>query len=709
MSPARRGRWIVGLDIGGTFTDVVMVDPARGRVARYKALTTPDDPALGALMALDSALAEGAALPGSVATLLHATTLVSNALIERKGARTALVTTEGFRDVVDIAREKKYDIYDIFLEKPRPLAPRQRRFEVRERVAADGRVLVPLGPASVRRVAHAIAASAAEAVAVCLLHAYVNPGHERRLGALLARLLPGIPVSLSSDILPEIREYERATTTLANAFVQPLMAGYLGRLGRGLRAAGVDADVFIMLSSGGIATPDIVRRFPVRIVESGPAAGAITAATVGRQLAAPRILSFDMGGTTAKTCLIHEGRPVVTTDFEVARIYRFKKGSGLPLKIPVVDLIEIGAGGGSIARVDGLGLLKVGPDSAGASPGPACYGLGGTQPTVTDADLVLGYLDPESFLGGRMRLHPAKAWEAIRQHVAEPAGLEVEEAAWGIHAIVNENMANAARIHAVERGQDPAAYALVAFGGAGPVHAWDVARRLGISTIVVPPSAGLGSAVGLLLAPRSYQLVRTLMARLDAVDWRAVNRAFASMTREAAGVLRRAGVGPRQIRFTYTADMRYVGQRKEVTVELASGRLGPRDVGAIRRAFERRYAEIYHRRHVENQVEALNWRLVAVGPPITGGREIRLTARRRARLDTPRSRRVFFPEWQELRPCRVRRRESLPVHGAWRGPLLIEEAESTIAAGPGSRVGVDRHGNLLIHLPARERGDRGGA
>ena len=699
--------WILGLDIGGTFTDAFMLDPASGRAARFKSLTTPDDPARGALATVSAALDEAGIGPHALKILLHATTLVSNALIERKGARTALVTTRGFRDSLEIAREKKYDIYDILLEKPVSLVPRERRFEVTERMAADGTVLEDLDPDSVTRAAAAIRDSGAEALAVCLLHSYINPSHERKLRTLLKRELPGIAITLSSDVLPEIREYERATTATANAYVQPLTAEYLSRFVRGLRSRRVPAGLFVMLSSGGIATPDVARRFPVRICESGPAAGTITAATIGDQIGRDRILSFDMGGTTAKACLIHGGTPLVTTEFEVARVYRFKKGSGLPLKIPVVDLIEIGAGGGSIARVDSLGLLKVGPDSAAADPGPACYDRGGTLPTVTDADLVLGYLDPANFLGGRMGLSRAKAEAAINRHIARPLGLGLHEAALGIHAVVNENMANAIRIHAAEQGFDAADHALVAFGGAGPVHAYDVARRLGVGTVVVPPSAGLGSAIGLLLAPRAYHLARSYAATLDEIDWKRVNRIFAELTREATAVLRRAGVPARDITLARGADMRYLGQRKELAIDLPTGTFGAGKAAAIRRAFETQYEQVYRRIHDGHAVEALCWRLVASGPPITDSDG--LDAARPATVTgaVSRKRPAVFPGSYEAIACPVHDRGALASGKKFRGPALVEEAESTIVIGPGASVAVDSHGNLMIALP--RTGGRNGA
>lgn len=695
-----RDGWIIGLDIGGTFTDVVMAHPRSGRSARYKCLTTPDDPARGALAGVEGVLAEAQVGPETVAVVLHATTLVSNALIERKGARTALLATEGFRDTLDIAREKKFDIYDVQIEKPAPLIPRAMRFELRERIAADGSVAVPLDMASVAAAADAIRACGAEAVAVCLLHAYMNPAHERAVRDALAERLDGIAVSLSSDILPEMREFERATTTAANAFVQPVVARYLQRFAAGLGAAGLRAPLFVMLSEGGIAAPEVVRRLPVRICESGPAAGAITAAAVARQGRRARVLSFDMGGTTAKSCLIHGGEPVVATEFEVARMYRMKKGSGLTLRVPVVDLIEIGAGGGSIVRVDALGLLKVGPDSVGADPGPACYGRGGTLPTVTDADLVLGYLDPGSFLGGRMRLDREAARRAIATQVAGPLGLSLEAAALGIHAVVNENMANASRLQAVEHGHDPAAHAMVAFGGAGPVHAWGVAQRLRIGTVVVPPSAGLGSALGLLLAPRSYRLARTFIASLDVLDMGAVAALFAEMEAEAKAALADAGVGPAAIRFRRRADMRYRGQRKELTVDLPAG---PGDAAALRRAFEAQYRRIYGRIHDGHPVEALCWRLEAAGPPIR--RLGRMRSAIQAASPMPAGHRpALFPGWDAPRLVAVFRRDALAPGARIEGPALIEEAESTAVLGPGGAAAVDAHGNLELTLPRQEAG-----
>ena len=693
--------WIVGLDIGGTFTDVYMLEPDSGRTARFKSLTTTDDPARGAVEAMMAALDEAVASPGQIGVVLHATTLVANALIERRGASTALVTTRGFEDLLNIAREKKYDIYDIFLEKPPPLAPRERCFGVGERIAADGSVIEPVDADSMDGIVADIVASGAEAVAVCLLHSYVNPEHEQRVAAVLRDRLPGIAVTISSELLPEMREYERATSTTANAFVLPMIDGYLARLAEQLHDREIDAPLFIMLSSGGISTSEVVRRFPVRICESGPAAGAVTAASIGHLVGEPKVLSFDMGGTTAKACLIHDYAPQVTTEFEVARMYRFKKGSGLPLHIPVVDLIEIGAGGGSIAHVDQLDLLKIGPDSAGSDPGPVCYGRGGEQPTVTDADLILGYLGAGSFLGGRMTLDPGRARRAIDEKVARPLGLSIGEAALGMHAIVNENMANAARIHTVERGHDPAAYTLVAFGGAGPVHAYGVARRLGIKRIIVPQSAGVGSALGLHLAPRSYHLARTVIGTLQGLDWSAVERAYAEMTREAVDVLKDAGVKRRDISFIRIADMRYAGQRKELAVALPTGRLSTRKAAAIRRAFEDSYERVYRRIHDGHDVETLTWRLVAEGPPIVNAAELHHAPQNDSRRALTGRRPMLFEGWSKARDCAVYDRRLLAPGRRVRGPAAIEETESTIIVGPDAQAVVDDYGNIVIELTSK--------
>lgn len=692
------GCWIAGLDIGGTFTDVYMVETGTARVYRFKSLTTSEDPARGAIVAVREACREAGGAIDDLAIVMHATTLVSNALIERKGAKTALVATKGFADLLEIAREKKYDIYDLGLEKATPLAGTSECFELAERIAADGSIVEPLDETAATSVIEAISGSGAQTVAVCLLHSYVNPLHERRFGDLLAAHLPGVAFSLSSDLLPEMREYERTSSTVANAYVLPLVDRYLSRLEEGLPSR-----LFVMLSSGGITTPDIARKFPVRLCESGPAAGAVMAGEAGRALALSHVLSFDMGGTTAKTCLIEDGSPIVTTEFEVARHHRFKKGSGLPLRMPVVDMIEIGAGGGSIARVDDLGLLKVGPESAGADPGPACYGRGGILPTVTDADLVLGYLASDSFLGGTMALDEDRARTAIRDHVAGPLGLSVEEAALGIHAVVDEAMANAARVHIVERGFDPAFLVLVAFGGAGPVHAEGVARRLGIARFVVPGSAGVGSALGLLLAPRAYRLSRTSIGTVDAIDWTAVEGAFREMEKKATAVLERAGVPSPEIALSRIAEMRYLGQRKELTVRLPEGNLAADRADEIGHAFEAEYERVYRRIHAGHKVELRTLRCVAEGAPVVGSLPF---PPGEAAETVARSRTVWLEGRDTPREARVYKRDGIPPGSRIDGPAIVEDTYTTVVVGPGSVATSDEHGNLVVELGG---GGHGGA
>ncbi len=677
-----------GVDIGGTFTDLVVVDEASGAVRVGKILTTPKDPAQGVEQGLLALLAEAGVPAGSVIAVVHGTTLATNALIERKGARTALLTTAGFRDALEIRREGRYDMYDLSIDPPPPLVPRHLRREVPERLLADGSVLHPLDEAAASRVVESLADEGVEAVAICLLHAYVNPAHERRLAELARARLPEAVVACSSEVVPEIREYERASTTAANVYVAPLMARYLADLERRLAGLGIPGQLYIMQSSGGIALPPDARRLPIRLVESGPAAGAIAAARAARERAEPRVLSFDMGGTTAKACVIDGGMPLVAREFEVARADRFKKGSGLPIRVPVIELIEIGAGGGSIARVDRMGLLKVGPDSAGADPGPACYGQGGRLPTVTDADLLLGYLDADFFLGGRMRLDRAAAERAIAEHVAAPLGLDMIAAAWGIHRVVNENMAAAARIHGIERGRDLRAYPLLAFGGAGPVHCWQVAKILKVPRIILPFAAGAMSAWGLLAAPLAFDFVRTQRARLDHADWASLNRLFGEMEVEGRALLTRAGVPPEAVRVTRIAEMRYVGQGHEVEAAVPFGALSPTSLPDITVAFEAAYRALYQRLPQGVPIEALNWRLTVAGPPPTLSVGV-VPARGAAGVAAKGHRRAWFAEVQGFVDTPVYDRYALAPDTTFEGPAIVEERESTAVIGPGARCRVD--------------------
>ncbi|MBX6351356.1 MAG: hydantoinase/oxoprolinase family protein, partial [Clostridia bacterium] len=603
---------MVGIDIGGTFTDFVWVDGETGRVAVHKRLTTPDDPARAALQGLvELAREEGAEL-GRVARVVHGTTLVTNAVIERKGACVGLVTTSGMRDAIEIGREQRYDIYDLFLRFPEPLVPRDRRVEVPERLDRDGRELVPLDRAALVEAVAGLVAKGVESLAIVFLHSYRDPRHELEAREEIGRRFPGLSQSLSAEVAPELGEYERTVTTAADAFVRPLVSRYVGRFAEELRARGAGGELLLMQSSGGTATVRMAVTMPVRLLESGPAGGVLAAAHIGRTIGRPDLISFDMGGTTAKACLIEGGRPGLVPVMEAARVHRFKPGSGLPIRTPVVDMIEVGAGGGSIARVDALGLLRVGPESAGADPGPACYGQGGRQPTVTDADLVLGYLNPDFFLGGRLALDVEAAREALGG-LARALGLPLEAAAWGVHAVVDEEMAGAARSHVVERGRDPRRYALLAFGGAGPVHAVQVARILGVSEVIVPPAAGAASALGFLVAPLSFDFARSLPARLRAVDWPQVNASLAEMEARGRELLAEAGVQD-GVTVERWADMRLVGQVHDIAVPLPEGPLGPERAGEIAQAFTRAYRELYTHVPPGIEIQILNWRVRVRGP-----------------------------------------------------------------------------------------------
>src|SRR5438552_1892926 len=604
----------LGVDIGGTFTDLVVIDETTATAHVGKVLTNPKDVAHGVEEGIHALLDDAGVRPDEVRAVVHGTTLATNALIEKKGAKTALLTTEGFRDALEIGREGRYDMYDLFIDPPPPLVPRHLRREVPERLLADGSIARAIDEVAARRVLAELAQDGVEALAICLLHAYVNPAHEARLVALAHEAIPGVFVSCSSEVVPEIREYERASTTCANVYVAPLMARYLEDLERRLAGLGIPGQLYIMQSSGGIAVPPLARRLPVRLIESGPAAGALAAAQAAGQRREPKLLSFDMGGTTAKACVIDDGVPLVGREFEVARADRFKKGSGLPIRVPVVELIEIGAGGGSIARVDRMGLLKVGPDSAGADPGPACYTLGGRHPTVTDADLILGYLDGDFFLGGRMRLDRDAAGRAIEEHVGRPLGLDLTRAAWGMHRVVNENMAAAARIHGIERGKDLRAYPPFAFGGAGPVHCWQVANVLKGPRILLPLGAGAMSAYGLLAAPLAFDFVRTGRQRLDRADWAAVNQLFAQMAAEGRALLARAGVAASDVRVARIAEMRYLGQGHEVEAAVPLGNLSAERLPTIPASLAAAYRALYHRLPQGVPIEALNWRVTVAGP-----------------------------------------------------------------------------------------------
>jgi N-methylhydantoinase A len=684
----------IGIDVGGTFTDFVLVNEARDVIYTGKRLTTPGDPSEAITAGTERLLRDSDVGMAELDGIVHGTTLVANTIIERRGAKTGLITTKGFRDSLQIGSEIRYDLYDLFLEVPAPLVPRHLRYEVDERIDATGQVLRPLDRESLKATVKALLAQDVEAIAVCLLHAYRNNAHEVLVRDLLRELAPSVPVSISSEVAPEIREFERASTTTANSYVQPLMQSYLARLERRLKEMGLKGTLHIMLSGGGITTIRAAQEFPIRLIESGPAAGAMGASFYSGLTGTQDLISFDMGGTTAKMCLIDNGRPERAHAFEAARVKRFRKGSGLPVKVPVIDLIEIGAGGGSLAHIDAMGLLKVGPESAGSEPGPVCYGRGGAQPAVTDADLLLGYLSPDYFLGGEMRLDLEAVRRSMQEKIAGPLGLTVTEAAAGIHSIVNENMAAATRMYIAEKGRDPRRYDMIAFGGAGPVHAYGLAKLLKLRRVICPLGAGVMSALGFLVAPPAIDYVRSYVSRLDNLDWSHLNALFGEMEQEATDLLREADAS--DIAIQRHADMRHVGQGFEISVRLPDGPLDAGALAAIKASFLDTYERLFDRRIAEVSIEALSWRLSASAPM----RKVKLNfARQPLTRDTARKgvREAYFPETGYV-PCAVYDRYALPAGTEFSGPAIVEERESTTVVGPDAKVSIDQHLNLIIDI-----------
>lgn len=678
----------LAFDVGGTFTDIVVVDSA-GSLTVEKILTTPAAPEIGAQTGSAAALARLDAEVADVELGVHGTTLVTNAIIERRGSRTGNVTTRGHEDALEIGLGERYDMYDLFLPFPPPLVERRLRLGVRGRIGPDGAELEPLDEPAVLEALTRLGAEGVEAVAICFIHAHASPAHERRAGELARERVPHVAVSLSHEIAGQLGEYERFSTTAANAYVQPLLGRYLAELDAWLERG----RLLLMASNGGIISAEAARRLPITLVESGPAAGALAAAAFARRIGRKHVVSFDMGGTTAKVCLIDDAKPLTSPDFEAARAERFKPGSGIPLRIPVVNLIEIGAGGGSIARTNELGLLKVGPTSAGSDPGPACYGRGGVEPTVTDANTLLGYLGPTSFLGGSMALDVDAATVAIERLAAE-LGLETIRTAWGIHDVVNENMAAAMRSHVAERNRDPRNYALFAFGGAGPVHAAAVARKVGVSEVIVPLRAGVMSALGLLMAPMAVDLVQSAPSLLSRVDWVAVARVLDGVERRARGILALDGLAPETISVDRAVDMRYVGQAHEITVRLPLPPRNPDVEAALRRAFDETYLDLYSVLNDSFDIEVLNWRVRVSGPAadVWFGAE----------QDPDRAEPVVRPVWDAAAAAfvatPVMRQTGMHTGATYAGPLIVEQRESTAVLGATDTATIDEVGNLVIAI-----------
>ncbi|MBV9251658.1 MAG: hydantoinase/oxoprolinase family protein [Acetobacteraceae bacterium] len=683
----------LAVDIGGTFTDLALEHD--GTLTTLKILTTQAHPERGVLEGVRTILPAAGRSAADIALVIHGTTLATNAVIERKGARTVLLTTEGFRDVIAMGNESRYDQYDLNIVLPEPLVPRHLRLPIPERLDNEGKVLRPLDEAAVRVLVPRLRRERVESIAIGLLHAFVNPDHERRVHAILAEELPEIPVSLSSDVSPEMREWERFSTTVANAYVQPLMARYLRNLESGLRSFGFSAPVFLMLSGGGLTTIETACRFPIRLVESGPAGGAIFSAHIARQCGLDSVLSFDMGGTTAKICLIDHGRPQAARAFEIARVGRFRKGSGLPLRIPVIEMVEIGAGGGSIAHVDAMGRIAVGPESAGAEPGPVCYARGGTRPTVTDANLVLGRYDPARFAGGTMKLDARVAHQVLLAQVGAKLGLTAEMAALGVVEMVDENMGNAARVHAIESGKSYEGRTLIAFGGGGPVHACRVAEKVGITRILVPSGAGVGSAIGFLRAPVAYEVVRSLYQRLSSFDLLAVNRLLDAMRAEALAVVEQGSFGAK-LTEARTAYMRYVGQGHEIPVPLPARTLTADDVTMIRARYDEEYARFYDRPVPGSDVEVMSYAVVvaAGSEPVTS---VSANADLPARKTTPAGHQtVRDTVTGDVAPWEVYDRKSLPPGSSVTGPAIIAEDETSTLVGSGWRATINALGYIEL-------------
>jgi N-methylhydantoinase A len=683
----------LAVDIGGTFTDVVLETP-KGFFSG-KVLTTPAAPEEGVVCGIALVLENAGVAPHHVSLTIHGTTLGTNAIIERRGARTALITTQGFKDTLEFAFGHRFDQYDLEMVRPAPLVARPLRLEAPERIAADGSVLLPLDEAAVRVLARTLLEQHIQSVAVSLIHAYREPSHELRIGAILHEECPDLYISLSHQVCPEIREYERTSTTVANAYIQPLMAGYLGKLGARLKDMGLAGPLLMIMSSGSLTAVETAIRFPIRLVESGPAGGAILGQHLAKELGAPQAIALDMGGTTAKIILLNDYEPRHSRSMEVARVCRFLPGSGLPLRVPVIDMIEIGAGGGSIAELDELRRIKVGPKSSGANPGPACYALGGRRPTVTDADLVLAKLDASLFAGGTMRLDEARARDAIAREVATPLATDVATAAAGMIEIVDENMANATRVHAADNGDDVESRVLIATGGAAPLHAARIAQKLRIDTVVVPKGAGVGSAYGFLRAPIAYEAVNSLLVLLNRFDANVVNTIFAELRREAEAIIHLAGHHDELAERRF-ADMRYRGQGHELNVELPARDYTDADAATLQALFDQQYRKTYSRTIPNLGVEALTWMLVLVGKRKDMTPEP-------ARANGPvgpapieRTKPVFDGEIGKFVTASVIRRDTMQEGSTFSGPAVIIEDQTTTFVPSAFNGHVNAHGHLIL-------------
>ena len=675
--------WRLGVDIGGTFTDLVL-ESSNGVQASTKVLTTYDTPEDAIITGLQTVCKQVTIQPDKISQIIHGTTLATNALIERRGAKTALITTQGFRDVIEMRTESRFEQYDLNLTLPAPLLTRDHRYVVNERMDANGKILIPLQKAEIDALAERLVQFGYDSIAVGLLHSYANDSHEKMIGRALAERLPDVMISLSSEVSPQMREYERFNTTIANAYIKPLMKSYLSRLKGRLAKEGAYCPVFLMHSGGGIISLENAAEFPVRLVESGPAGGAVFAAHIAASHGLDRALSFDMGGTTAKICLVKDHTPKTARTFEVARTYRFKKGSGMPISIPVIDMVEIGAGGGSLAHVDSLDQIRVGPESAGSQPGPACYGRGGTAPTVTDSDLILGKLDPAGFAGGSIPLYTERATQALDIHIGSKLDMEAVEAAWGVAEMVDENMANAARVHAVENGEDLSEYTMIAFGGAAPLHAARLCEKLGIRRCLIPQGAGVGSAIGFLRAPFSFEANNSVFMQLSSFDPVRVKQLFADMEKEASAFVRSCDQDA-NIKTEYKVYMRYAGQGWEIPVPLTVQHITKPDTADYKACFEREYEQLFARTVAGMEIEITVWSVNAYTEP-PEVRPVQQKGHQRT-LETTNTRPLFDPALSTFVNATVAQRDAVKDTTQIIGPAMLTEDETTIIV-PSSRDAV---------------------
>ncbi|MEC8235974.1 MAG: hydantoinase/oxoprolinase family protein [Pseudomonadota bacterium] len=687
----------LAFDIGGTFTDFVLQDYKTQKSYFLKISSTPSNPEMAVLSGLNQLIKKAKTTLTDVDAILHATTIATNAVLERKGASTALITTKGFRDVLIIGRQKRYETYDLYINKPKPLVERKSIFEVLERTDYDGSISTPLDYASLDEAVKKIIELNVASVAISLIHSYANPSHENVIRDTILRRAPQLSISVSSEISPKLREYERTNTAVANAYVQPILDRYIARLESALAKKGFKNDLFIMQSNGGLVSPKIARHSPIRVVESGPAAGVLMGGVVGERVGEKHIITFDMGGTTAKLGAVDNGRPAISPTFEIGHV-QFKKGSGLPINVPSVELIEIGAGGGSIASVN-MGIITIGPESAGANPGPICYGLGGKHPTVTDANVILGYISPDGFNSGKIKLDVERARLEMVTQIAEPLNLSLERAAWGVHAVATKNMENALRIVSIERGRDPRRYSMVAFGGAGPLHASRLAKEIGIPKVIIPFAAGLGSAIGLLEAQPKIDMSTTELVNIKGFAYSRIAEIFDELEQRIKKDLDRLGVkGDCEV--IRQASMRYVGQGFEISVDLPSGYIGPSYNSLIKSAFENAYLKKHKFLDADAEIEGLDWTLIAT---ITNNIDSHNNNNddneaHFASLNAKKSRPVWFPEMDDFIDTRTIDRRALPVDKILTGPALVEDADCTTLVLPNDTVRKHKLGHLIIEI-----------